>query len=66
MKSGAKGGKILGSGGGGFILLYCEPENQNLIRKELTDINKDFIPKMTVEDLLVCPMKPHSVFGVLR
>jgi len=40
MKSGAKGGKILGSGGGGFILLYCEPERQDSIRKELTELTE--------------------------
>jgi hypothetical protein len=25
---GAVGGKITGAGGGGFLLFYCEPENQ--------------------------------------
>ena len=34
LEAGAQGGKILGAGGGGFLLLYCEPEEQGrLIRR---------------------------------
>jgi D-glycero-alpha-D-manno-heptose-7-phosphate kinase len=29
---GAVGGKITGAGGGGFLLLYCEPEHQGAVR----------------------------------
>jgi len=32
---GALGGKITGAGGGGFLLLYCEPENQKAVRSAL-------------------------------
>jgi D-glycero-alpha-D-manno-heptose-7-phosphate kinase len=33
MKNGALGGKLLGAGGGGFLLFYCEKEKQiNLIK----------------------------------
>jgi D-glycero-alpha-D-manno-heptose-7-phosphate kinase len=35
-KSGAIGGKILGAGGGGFMLLFVEPENQFQVKKRLT------------------------------
>lgn len=35
MKSGALGGKILGAGGGGFMLLYCEQARQNSVMKSL-------------------------------
>lgn len=35
-KAGAIGGKILGSGGGGFLLFYCEEKNQNKVRKALS------------------------------
>jgi D-glycero-alpha-D-manno-heptose-7-phosphate kinase len=34
-KAGAIGGKITGAGGGGFLLLYCEPENQEAVRRAL-------------------------------
>ncbi len=33
---GAIGGKITGAGGGGFLLLYCEPDNQPAVRQALT------------------------------
>lgn len=36
--SGAVGGKILGAGGGGFLLLYCEQENQNNVREALSEL----------------------------
>jgi D-glycero-alpha-D-manno-heptose-7-phosphate kinase len=33
--SGALGGKITGAGGGGFLLLYCDPEQQASVRKAM-------------------------------
>jgi D-glycero-alpha-D-manno-heptose-7-phosphate kinase len=33
--AGAVGGKITGAGGGGFLLLYCRPENQPAVRQAL-------------------------------
>lgn len=35
MRNGASGGKITGAGGGGFLLLYCEPEFQEPVRSAL-------------------------------
>lgn len=35
MKNGALGGKLLGAGGGGFLLFYCEPEKQEQLRVAL-------------------------------
>ena len=35
IKAGALGGKLLGAGGGGFILLYCPKEKQDDVRKAL-------------------------------
>lgn len=32
---GAVGGKITGAGGGGFLLLYCEPEHQPSVREAM-------------------------------
>jgi D-glycero-alpha-D-manno-heptose-7-phosphate kinase len=39
---GALGGKITGAGGGGFLLLYCEPEHQESLRVAMasTGINE--------------------------
>jgi D-glycero-alpha-D-manno-heptose-7-phosphate kinase len=36
--AGALGGKVLGAGGGGFLLLFAEPERQALIRERLKDL----------------------------
>ena len=35
MDAGATGGKLLGAGGGGFLLFYVEPEYQENVRKAL-------------------------------
>ena len=39
-KNGALGGKILGAGGGGFLLLYCEPENHQKLRESLNSLRE--------------------------
>ena len=38
LKSGAKGGKILGAGGSGFFLFYVPEEEQEKFRKEMKDL----------------------------
>ena len=35
IKAGALGGKLLGAGGGGFLLFYCEKEKQNELKKAM-------------------------------
>jgi D-glycero-alpha-D-manno-heptose-7-phosphate kinase len=35
-KHGAAGGKILGAGGGGFLLLFCAPEQRERVRRALS------------------------------
>jgi D-glycero-alpha-D-manno-heptose-7-phosphate kinase len=42
MDAGAIGGKLLGAGGGGFLLLFAPPENQKRIRERLK--NALFVP----------------------
>lgn len=37
---GALGGKLLGAGGGGFLLLYCEKKDQERLRKALFDLHE--------------------------
>jgi D-glycero-alpha-D-manno-heptose-7-phosphate kinase len=39
-KAGAVGGKILGSGGGGFLLLYCASEKQNQVREAMSELRE--------------------------
>ena len=38
IKSGAIGGKLLGAGGGGFLLFYVEPKHQKNLKKALSDL----------------------------
>ena len=39
-KNGALGGKILGAGGGGFFLFYCEPEKKENLRLALKKLRE--------------------------
>lgn len=38
IEAGALGGKLLGAGGGGFLLFYVRPENQKAVRKAMKDL----------------------------
>jgi D-glycero-alpha-D-manno-heptose-7-phosphate kinase len=40
MNAGALGGKILGAGGGGFLLFYVEPQNQVRVRRSLVELQE--------------------------
>ena len=38
IKAGALGGKLLGAGGGGFLVFYVEPQNQRAVAETLSDL----------------------------
>lgn len=38
IKTGALGGKLLGAGGGGFLLFYCEKDKQETLKTALEDL----------------------------
>lgn len=38
VESGALGGKILGAGGGGFLVFYVQPEKQKIVRAAMSDL----------------------------
>src|SRR5580698_2877050 len=38
--AGALGGKLLGAGGGGFLLFFCEAHNQQRVREELSELRE--------------------------
>lgn len=40
IQAGATGGKILGAGGGGFLLFYCEENYQDKVREALKDLKE--------------------------
>lgn len=42
IKAGALGGKLLGAGGGGFLLLYCEKDKQENLKNKLDQLM--FVP----------------------
>jgi len=39
-QAGALGGKLLGAGGGGFLLFYVEPQNHARVREALSDLQE--------------------------
>jgi len=40
LRAGATGGKLLGAGGGGFLLFYCEKERQPALREAFCDLRE--------------------------
>ena len=40
LDAGCMGGKLCGAGAGGFLLLYCEEDKQDNLRKELSDLKE--------------------------
>ena len=40
LAAGALGGKLLGAGGGGFLLFFCEPHLQGRLRAELSELQE--------------------------
>jgi D-glycero-alpha-D-manno-heptose-7-phosphate kinase len=40
LKAGAEGGKLLGAGGGGFMLFYVKEQNHQRVRQALTDLKE--------------------------
>ena len=38
MKAGALGGKLLGAGGGGFLLFYVQPDKQKAVKEAMKDL----------------------------
>lgn len=69
--AGAVGGKIAGAGGGGFLLLYCEPENQDRVTEMLEsrglsrmDFRFESGGAMVIVNTLVAKA-PHSSKAVL-
>lgn len=42
LEAGAYGGKVLGAGGGGFLMFICPPEKQSALKSELSELR--FVP----------------------
>lgn len=44
LDNGATGGKLLGAGGAGFVLLFCEPSKRETMFRALTEFNLTHVP----------------------
>ena len=42
-KAGALGGKLLGAGGGGYLIFYCDFEKIDKVAKALEDLNGELV-----------------------
>jgi len=40
-KAGAVGGKLMGAGGGGFLLFFVDPQKRQNLKKELNELNEE-------------------------
>ena len=59
IKAGALGGKLLGAGGGGFLLFYVQPEKQKSVMKAMEDLL--YIPfKFETEGTTIVHYTPES------
>ena len=55
MQNGAEGGKLLGAGGGGFMLFFAEPDAQERIKRALPDLRA--LPVQFDWNGVVCRMR---------
>ena len=65
IKAGALGGKLLGAGGGGFLVFYAQPENHERLKQELKDLL--YIPfKFDNECTKVLYYSPESYDSIME
>ena len=62
MKNGAMGGKLLGAGGGGFLLFYVKEENHRRVRDALTNL-KEMPFKFDNKGTTIIHYNKHSLKG---
>ena len=62
MKNGAMGGKLLGAGGGGFLLFYVKEENHQRLRNALTEL-KEMPFKFDNKGTALIHYNKHSLKG---
>jgi len=58
-KHGALGGKILGAGGGGFLMLYAHPEQHEIICEALPDLKRTSIQLEPQGSKIIFIEEPH-------
>lgn len=62
IKAGALGGKLLGAGGGGFLLFYVREENHQRVRDALTEL-KEMPFKFDNKGTVILHYNKHSLKG---
>ena len=62
MRAGALGGKLLGAGGGGFLLFYVKEENHQRVRNALADL-KEMPFKFDNKGTVILHYNKHSLKG---
>ena len=62
LKAGALGGKLLGAGGGGFLLFYVREENHQRVRNALTEL-KEMPFKFDSRGTTILHYNKHSLKG---
>lgn len=62
MQNGASGGKLLGAGGGGFLLFYVKEENHERVRHALRDL-KELKFKFDNKGTTIIHYNKHSLRG---
>ena len=65
MKNGASGGKLLGAGGGGFLLFYVKEENHQRLRYALRDL-KELPFKFDNKGSTIIHYNKHALRGGTR
>ena len=63
LKAGAMGGKLLGAGGGGFLLFYVREENHQRVRNALTEL-KEMPFKFDNKGTTIIHYNKHSLKGL--
>ena len=62
VKAGAEGGKLLGAGGGGFMLFYVKEQNHQRVRNALSDL-KEMPFKFDNKGTTLIHYNKHSLKG---
>ncbi len=65
MKAGAVGGKLLGAGGGGFLLFYVQEQNHQRVRNALSDL-KEMPFTFDTRGTSIIHFNKHSLKGIFR
>ncbi|MBI4054521.1 MAG: GHMP kinase [Elusimicrobia bacterium] len=61
LRAGAAGGKILGAGGGGFLLLYCDENRQEAVRRALEPALKKIPFQLEPQGSKIIYVEPEQV-----